>query len=75
MLPGARQMNEATRGNIGRNMAILLSETKVRTVTELLPSGDIVSSSEPYEEIRVISAPTIQAASRQAIQDHWLNGQ
>jgi len=59
---GARQMNEATRGNIGRNMAILLSETKVRTVTELLPSGDIVSSSEPYEEIRVISAPTIQAA-------------
>ena len=59
---GARQMNEATRGNIGRNMAILLSETKVRTVTELLPSGEIVSSSEPYEEIRVISAPTIQAA-------------
>ena len=59
---GARQMNEATRGNIGRNMAILLSETKVRTVTEMLPSGEIVSSSEPYEEVRVISAPTIQAA-------------
>jgi len=59
---GARQMNEATRSNIGRNMAILLSETKVRTVTELLPNGEIVSSSEPYEEVRVISAPTIQAA-------------
>ncbi|MDG2091007.1 MAG: protein translocase subunit SecD [Gammaproteobacteria bacterium] len=59
---GARQMNEATRSNIGRNMAILLSEIKVRTVTVLLPNGDIESSSEPYEEIRVISAPTIQAA-------------
>ena len=59
---GARQMSEATRSNIGRNMAILLSETKVRTVTKLLSNGDIESSSEPYEEIRVISAPTIQAA-------------
>ncbi|MBN4053551.1 protein translocase subunit SecD [Haliea sp. AH-315-K21] len=59
---GARQMNEATRSNIGRNMAILLSETKVRTVTKLLPNGEIESSSEPYEEVRVISAPTIQAA-------------
>ncbi|MFL2840838.1 MAG: protein translocase subunit SecD [Pseudohongiellaceae bacterium] len=59
---GARQMNEATRSNIGRNMAILLSETKVRTITELLPNNEIVSSSQPYEEIRVISAPTIQAA-------------
>tara|TARA_R110000824_G_scaffold7892_6_gene35948 strand:+ start:64632 stop:66530 length:1899 start_codon:yes stop_codon:yes gene_type:complete len=59
---GARQMSEATRGNIGRRMAIILIETKVRTVTELLPSGEIESSSEPYDEIRVISAPTIQAA-------------
>ena len=59
---GARQMNEATRGNIGRRMAILLSETKVRTVTEMLPDGEIVSSSEPFEEVRVISAPVIQAA-------------
>ncbi len=59
---GARQMNEATRGNIGRQMAILLSETKVRTITEMLPNGDIESRSEPFEEVRVISAPVIQAA-------------
>ncbi len=59
---GARQMSEATRGNIGRRMAILLSETKVRTVTEMLDNGEIQSSSEPYEEVRVISAPVIQAA-------------
>ncbi len=59
---GARQMNEATRGNIGRQMAILLSETKVRTITELLPNGEIESHSEPFEEVRVISAPVIQAA-------------
>jgi preprotein translocase subunit SecD len=59
---GARQMNEATRGNIGRQMAILLSETKVRTITELLPNGEIESRSEPFEEVRVISAPVIQAA-------------
>lgn len=59
---GARQMNEATRGNIGRQMAILLSETKVRTITEMLPNGEIESRSEPFEEVRVISAPVIQAA-------------
>lgn len=59
---GARQMSEATRGNIGRRMAIILIETKVRTVTEMLANGEITSRSEPYDEIRVISAPTIQAA-------------
>ncbi|MDC0598246.1 protein translocase subunit SecD [Gammaproteobacteria bacterium] len=59
---GARQMNEATRFNIGRDMAILLIETKIRTITETGPGGELVSRSEPYEETTVISAPTIQAA-------------
>ena len=59
---GARQMNEITRVNIGRRMAIVLIETKTRTVTERGPDGEPVSRSEPYVEERVISAPTIQTA-------------
>lgn len=59
---GARQMNEATRGNIGRRMAILLIETKVRTVTEIGSDGELESHSVPFEETTVISAPVIQAA-------------
>jgi len=59
---GARQMNEVTRANIGRRMAILLVETKTRTVTERDAEGELVSRSEPYTEERVISAPNIQTA-------------
>ncbi|MGA0936224.1 MAG: protein translocase subunit SecD [Pseudohongiellaceae bacterium] len=59
---GARQMNEVTRANIGRRMAILLVETKTRTVTERNAEGELVSRSEPYTEERVISAPNIQTA-------------
>ncbi|MDT8399055.1 MAG: protein translocase subunit SecD [Pseudomonadales bacterium] len=59
---GARRMNEATRGNIGKPMAILLIETKTRTVTERGADGEPVSRSEPYEESRMISWATIQAA-------------
>lgn len=59
---GARQMNETTRVNIGRRMAIVLIETKTRTVTERGADGELISRSEPYVEERVISAPTIQTA-------------
>jgi len=59
---GARQMNEITRANIGRRMAIVLIETKTRTVTERNAEGELVSRSEPYMEERVISAPNIQSA-------------
>ena len=59
---GARQMNEVTRANIGRRMAILLVETKTRTVTQRNAEGELVSRSEPYTEERVISAPNIQTA-------------
>ncbi len=59
---GARRMNEATRGNIGKPMAIILKETKTRTITEMGPDGELVSRSEPYEEARMISWATIQAA-------------
>jgi preprotein translocase subunit SecD len=59
---GARRMNEITRVNIGRRMAIVLVETKTRTVTERDADGELVSRSEPYVEERVISAPNIQSA-------------
>ena len=59
---GARQMNETTRVNIGRRMAIVLVETKTRTVTERDSDGELVSRSEPYVEERIISAPNIQSA-------------
>ena len=59
---GARQINEVTRANIGRRMAILLIETKTRSVTERADNGELVTRSEPYVEERVISAPTIQSA-------------
>jgi preprotein translocase subunit SecD len=59
---GARRMNEITRVNIGRRMAIVLVETKTRTVTERDAEGELASRSEPYVEERVISAPNIQSA-------------
>jgi len=59
---GARRINEVTRANIGQRMAILLIETKTRTVTERNADGVLVSRSEPYTEERVISAPVIQSA-------------
>jgi len=59
---GARRINEVTRANIGQRMAILLIETKTRTVTERNADGELVSRSEPYTEERVISAPVIQSA-------------
>ena len=59
---GARRINEASRNNIGRRLAILLIETKTRTVTERDASGELVSRSEPYTEERIISAPVMQSA-------------
>ena len=59
---GARRMNEMTRTNIGRMMAILLIETKTRSVTTRGPDGELVTTSEPFEERRMISWATIQAA-------------
>ena len=59
---GARRINEITRANIGRRMAILLIETKTRSVTVRDENGELVTRSEPYVEERVISAPVIQSA-------------
>src|SRR5690606_857504 len=47
---GARRMNEVTRVNIQKQMAILLSETKTRNVTEVGPDGELVTVSQPFVE-------------------------
>jgi len=59
---GARQMNQATRINVGKSMAILLSETKTRNVTEIGTDGELVSRSIPFVDERLISVATIQSA-------------
>jgi len=59
---GARRMNEMTRVSIGKQMAILLQETKTRNVTEVGPDGELVTVSQPFVEERLISVATIQAA-------------
>lgn len=59
---GARRMNEVTRRNVGRQMAILLIETKTRSSTTVGPDGELITVSEPYEERRMISWATIQSA-------------
>jgi preprotein translocase subunit SecD len=58
---GGQRMNEATRGNIGRSMAILFKETRTRTrYVEI--DGQTVVRQIPYETQRLISVATIQAA-------------
>jgi len=59
---GARRINEVTRVNIGNRMAILLSETKTRSITEMGPDGELTTRSVPFVDDRLISVATIQAA-------------
>lgn len=71
---GARQINEASRANIGRRLAILLIETKTRTITERNAEGELETRSEPYVEERVISAPVMQSALGRQIRITGLEG-
>lgn len=59
---GGNQINRVTRDNVGRNMDILLSETKSRTVTAINDAGEEVEETEFYEEKRLISHATIRTA-------------
>jgi preprotein translocase subunit SecD len=59
---GGRRLNEMTRVNVGKSMAILLSETKTRNVTEVGPEGELITKSVPFVEERLISVATIQSA-------------
>ena len=58
---GGDRMHEATRHNIGRQMAIVFRETLTRTHYEEV-DGEMVMRQVPYEEQRLISVATIQAA-------------
>ncbi|HIN89527.1 MAG TPA: protein translocase subunit SecD, partial [Porticoccaceae bacterium] len=59
---GGNQINRVTRDNVGRNMDILLIETKSRTVSVSNDAGEEVEGTEFYEEKRLISHATIQTA-------------
>ena len=59
---GGNQINRVTRDNVGRNMDILLSETKSRTNTVINEAGEQVDETEFYEEKRLISHATIRTA-------------
>jgi len=59
---GGNQINRVTRDNVGRNMDILLIETKSRTGSVSNDAGEEVEAKEFYEEKRLISHATIQTA-------------
>ncbi len=59
---GGNQINRVTRDNVGRNMDILLIETRSRTNTYLDENGEEVEETEFYEEKRLISHATIRTA-------------
>ena len=59
---GGNQINRVTRENVGRNMDILLIETKSRTISSLDEQGNEVEEVEFYEEKRLISHATIRTA-------------
>jgi preprotein translocase subunit SecD len=59
---GAQRINTITRVNIGKPMAIVLSESKTRSETVKGADGQLITTSVPYAEERLISVATIQAA-------------
>ena len=59
---GGSQINRVTRDNVGRNMDILLSETKSRSVVALDENGQEFEDVEFYEDKRLISHATIRTA-------------
>jgi len=59
---GGNQINRVTRDNVGRNMDILLVETRSRTNSVINDQGEAVEETEFYEEKRLISHATIRTA-------------
>jgi len=59
---GGQQINRVTRDNVGRNMDILLVETKSRTNTVRNDAGEMEDEIEFYEDRTLISHATIQTA-------------
>ena len=59
---GGSQINRVTRDNVGRNMDILLSETRSRSIVALDENGQEFEDIEFYEDKRLISHATIRTA-------------
>ena len=59
---GGSQINRVTRDNVGRNMDILLSETRSRSIVALDENGQEIEDVEFYEDKRLISHATIRTA-------------
>ena len=59
---GGSQINRVTRDNVGRNMDILLSETRSRSIVALDENGQEFEDVEFYEDKRLISHATIRTA-------------
>ena len=59
---GGSQINRVTRDNVGRNMDILLSETRSRSIVTLDENGQEFEDVEFYEDKRLISHATIRTA-------------
>ena len=59
---GGSQINRVTRDNVGRNMDILLSETRSRSIVALDEDGQEFEDVEFYEDKRLISHATIRTA-------------
>jgi preprotein translocase subunit SecD len=59
---GGLLMNRATRDNVGRRMGVLFIERKYRTRYEIQEDGTEVAIKVPYDEKKLLTAPTIQSA-------------
>ena len=59
---GGMLMSRATRDNIKRRMGVLFIERKYRTRYETNEAGEEVVVKAPYDEKKLLTAPTIQSA-------------
>ncbi|MEM1404099.1 MAG: protein translocase subunit SecD [Pseudomonadota bacterium] len=59
---GGMLMSRATRNNIKRRMGVLFIERKYRTRYETDENGEEVVVKVPYDEKKLLTAPTIQSA-------------
>lgn len=58
---GGRMMQNATRGSVGRQMAVLFIENKQSVSQSVNDQGEPVEVRTPYSEVRVINRANIQA--------------
>jgi preprotein translocase subunit SecD len=59
---GGTLMSRATRNNIKRRMGVLFIERKFRTRYEMQEDGTELAVKIPYDEKKLLTAPTIQSA-------------